>query len=328
MRDPYKVLGVPKRASEAEIKSAYRKLAKKYHPDANSGDDKAAGRFAEVSAAYELLKDKEKRALFDRGEIDAKGNPTGYGADPFGPGGPFAGARAAGARRGGQRAGPFGGARAEDIFSEFFSAAGRSDSHGGGAGPGNMGGMGGSPFGGAASSGRDISYTLSIPFSEAIRGAVRRVTLAGGKTLDVKIPKGVADGQQIRLRGQGEADPRARGRAGDALITVKIEPDPLFERDGNTLRLTLPVTLYEAVLGGKAKVPTPTGSVELTIPARSSSGRVLRLKGKGVATEKGPAGDLLVTLRIVLPASDPELEAFLKKHAPTRPYSVRGPEFD
>ena len=311
MRDPYKVLGVSKRASQAEIKSAYRKLAKKYHPDANTSDDKAAGRFSEVGAAYELLKDKEKRALFDRGEIDAKGNPTGHGADPFGPGGPFAGAR-----RTERQTGPFGDARAEDIFSEFFSAAGR----------GGMGGTGGGPFAGAPGGGRDISYTLSIPFIEAIGGTVRRVTLAGGKTLDVKIPKGVADGQQIRLRGQGEADPRG-GRAGDALITVKIEPDALFERDGNTLRLTLPVTLYEAVLGGKVKVPTPTGSVELTIPAGSSCGRVLRLKGKGVAPEKGPAGDLLVTLRIVLPASDLELEAFLKKRSITKPYSVRGREF-
>lgn len=318
MADPYKVLGVSKLASEAEIKSAYRKLAKKYHPDANTGEKNAPDRFNEAGAAYELLKDKEKRALFDRGEIDAKGNPTGHGAHPFGAGGPFAGAQ-----RGGPSSGPFGGDRAEDIFSEFFRSAGR--------GGGETGNMGGGPFAsgqftGGHSGGRDISYTLSIPFIEAMKGAVRRVTLAGGKTLDVRIPKGVADGQQIRLRGQGEPDPRG-GRAGDALITVKIEPDALFERDGNTLRLSLPVTLYEAVLGGKVKVPTPTGPVELTIPAGSSSGRVLRLKGKGVAPEKGPAGDLLVTLRIVLPSSDLELEAFLKKHSITKPYSVRGSEF-
>ncbi len=317
MADPYKVLGISKLASEAEIKSAYRKLAKKYHPDANKGETKAADQFSEAGAAYELLKDKEKRALFDRGEIDAKGNPTGHGAGPFGAGGPFAGAR-----RGGRASGPFGGVRAEDIFSEFFSSAGR----GGSAGTGGRH-FDGDPFSRAQSGGRDISYTLSVPFNEAVKGVVRRVTLSGGKTLDVKIPKGVADGQQIRLRGQGEADPRG-GRAGDALITVRIEPDALFERQGNTLRLTLPVTLYEAVLGGKVKVPTPTGSVELTIPAGSSSGRVLRLKGKGIPTENGAAGDLLVSLRIVLPSSDLELEAFLKKRSITKPYTVRGSEFD
>jgi len=322
MADPYKVLGVAKHANEAEIKSAYRKLAKKYHPDANKGETKAAGRFSEVGAAYELLKDQEKRALYDRGEIDEKGNPARHGAGPFGAGGPFAGAR-----RGGQASGPFGGVRAEDIFSEFFTSATRG---GGGSGPMGggpfSGGQGGGPFSGGQGGGRDISYTLSIPFAEAVKGAVRRVTLSGGKTLDVKIPKGVADGQQIRLRGQGEADHRT-GRAGDALITVRIEPDTLFERDGTSLRLTLPVTLYEAVLGGKVKVPTPTGPVELSIPASSSSGRVLRLKGKGIASEKGPAGDLLVTLRIMLPSSDLELEAFLKKRSITKPYSVRGSEF-
>lgn len=318
MRDPYKVLDVAKSASEAEIKSAYRKLAKKYHPDANKGDDKAVNRFNEVGSAYDVLKDPEKRGQFDRGEIDAKGNPTGYGGDPFGPRGPFAGASGAA----GPHGGPFGGARAEDIFSQFFHGG-----QGGGQGSGQGGGgFGGGPFGGAQG-GRDIAYTLSVSLMDAVRGTTRRVTLSNGKTLDVKIPKGVAEGQQIRLRGQGEASPRG-GRAGDALVTVKIETDPLFERDGNTLRLTLPVTLYEAALGGKVRVPTPTGSVELNIPAGSSGGKVLRLKGKGVAPQKGPAGDLMVTLRIVLPPDDEDLKAFLAAQAETKPYSVRGKGFE
>ncbi|MCL4162351.1 UNVERIFIED_CONTAM: hypothetical protein GTU68_006270 [Idotea baltica] len=161
---------------------------------------------------------------------------------------------------------------------------------------------------------------------EAMQGAVRRVTLTGGKTLDVKIPKGVADGQQIRLRGQGEDSPWG-GKGGDALITVKVEPHQLFERDGTSLRLTLPITVYEAALGGKVRVPTPSGSLNLTIAPNSSGGKVLRLKGKGVATETGKQGDLFVTLRIVLPDEEGELQKALKKLADKNAYSVRGAEF-
>lgn len=308
MRDPYKVLGVERGAKEAEIKSAYRRLAKKLHPDANKGDDKAAQRFAEISAAYDLLKDQDKRARFDRGEIDAEGNPKGFAGDPFAPGGPFAGA-GHGAAADGSWSFRSGGFRTEDMFADLF----------------NQRRSGGGPFSGM-SAGRDVAYTLTVPFLEAVRGGVRRVTLSGGRTLDVRIPKAVENGQQIRLRGQGEPGPGG-GPAGDALITIRLEPHPLFERDGDTLRLTLPVTLYEAVLGGKVRVPTPSGSVEMTIPPNSSGGRVLRLKGRGVEHEGGPAGDLLVTLRIVLPDTDLELETFLRKRSITKPYSVRGPEF-
>jgi DnaJ-class molecular chaperone len=314
MRDPYKVLGVERGAKEGDIKSAYRRLAKKFHPDANAGDEKAAQRFSEISAAHDLLKDKEKRGQFDRGEIDAEGNPKGFAGDPFAPGGPFA-------ARGGRAEGFTGGFKAEDIFSELFGGARRARGQGEPFG-------GGSARGGAFGGGRDVAYTLSIPFVEAVQGTVRRVTLSGGRTLDVRIPRGVADGQQIRLRGQGEPGHGGGGGAGDALITVRVEPHPLFERDGDTLRLALPITLYEAVLGGKVRVPTPSGSVELTIPRGSSGGRTLRLKGRGVERENAPRGDLLVTLRIVLPETDLELETFLRKRSITKPYSVRGPEYD
>lgn len=315
MRDPYKVLGVERGAKEGDIKSAYRRLAKKFHPDANAGDEKAAQRFGEVSAAYDLLKDKEKRGQFDRGEIDASGNPMGFAGDPFGPGGPFG--PKGGARSGGGE--QFGGAfRAEDIFSDLFGRARSGGAHT----------VRGGPFaGGAFGGGRDVAYTLTVPFLEAVKGTVRRVTLSGGRTLDVKIPKGVQDGQQIRLREQGEAG-QGGARGGDALITVRVEPHPLFERDGANLKLTLPISIYEAVLGGKVRVPTPSGTVDLSIPSGSSGGRVLRLKGRGVESEKGPAGDLLVTLRIVLPETDLELETFLRKRSITKPYSVRGPEFN
>ncbi|MFV2034997.1 MAG: J domain-containing protein, partial [Halocynthiibacter sp.] len=173
--------------------------------------------------------------------------------------------------------------------------------------------------------GQDVNYTLSVPFIDAALGATKRITLTGGKTLDVKIPKAMASGQQIRLRGQGAVGPG--GRAGDAIITVEVEPHPLFERDGNNLNLTLPITLYEAVLGGKVRVPTLDGSVEMKIPANSSSGQVLRLKHKGLAPESGAPGDLFIALRIVLPESDLDLEAYLRRRSIAKPYSVRGPEF-
>lgn len=302
MRDPYDVLGVARDATDAEIKKAYRRLAKKYHPDANAGDETAAQRFSDVTSAYDFLNDAEKRSAFDRGEIDANGNPMGFG---FGTGHGGMGGRAGAA--GGET---FGGFAAEDIFADLFG--------------GLRGRPGGGPF---ASPGQDVSYTLTLPLQDVATGATRRVTLAHGRTLDVRIPRGVQNGQLIRLRGQG--NPGASGGPdGDALITVRIEPHALFERDGNDLKITLPVTLYEAVLGGKVRVPTLAGSVELNVPPNSSSGRVLRLKGKGIKPERGTAGDLYVTLRLVLPPADLELEAFLRKRSITKPYSVRGPEYD
>ncbi|MHA1545698.1 MAG: DnaJ C-terminal domain-containing protein [Alphaproteobacteria bacterium] len=295
MQNPYQVLGLGKDASESDIKKTYRRLAKKFHPDANTKGSGNEKRFAQVSAAYDLLKDNERRGKFDRGEIDADGKPTGFAGagfrHPRGPGGS-----------------PFGGGfNAEDIFSEIF---------------GNQRGGRGR----FTAPGQDVNYSLSVPFLDAARGATKRITLTGGKTLDVKIPKAMASGQQIRLRGQGATGPG--GMAGDAIITVEVEPHALFEREGNNLKLTLPITLYEAVLGEKVRVPTVDGSVELKIPSNSSSGRVLRLKSKGLVPETGAPGDLFVSLRIVLPESDLDLETFLRRRSITKPYSVRGPQFD
>ena len=296
MRDPYDVLGVKRDASEPEIKKAYRRLAKQYHPDANKGDPNAGQTFSDATAAYDFLNDGEKRRAYDRGEIDADSNPTMHG---FGHRGQTHGPHSA----------QFGGGfSAEDIFADLFGGSrGRQR-----------------PF---AAAGQDQQYTLSLPFADVASGATRRVTLSSGRTLDVRIPRGVEDGQIIRLRGQGNPG-MGGGPPGDALITVRVEAHSLFERDRQDLRLDLPVTLYEAVLGAKVRVPTLDGSVELAIPKNSSSGRVLRLKGKGIVPEHGPPGDLYVTLKLVLPPPDLGLETFLRERSVTTPYSVRGPEFD
>lgn len=307
MSDPYSVLGVGKSASAPEIKSAYRRMAKKYHPDSNAGNDQAAQKFADVSAAYEVVGDAEKRKKFDSGEIDAKGNPRHTGFNPFGGegfnAGPFR------QRSGG---GGFSGARgggAEDLFAEIFG--------------GGRGGVRQRP-----AKGQDLAMRVTVSFNEAATGGKRRVTMPGGKQLDITIPAGVADGQQIRLKGQGGPSPSG-GPAGDGLVTILVAAHPLFTRDGRDLRLDLPISLYEAVLGAKVRVPTLDASVELKIPANSNSGRTLRLKGKGVVgAGKAPAGDLLVTLRIVLPEhSDSELKALMKKWASDAPYDVRGSKF-
>lgn len=307
MNDPYSVLGVGKSASAAEIKSAFRRLAKKYHPDSNSSNTQAAQKFADISAAYEVLGDADKRRKFDSGEIDAKGHPRHPGFNPFGAGGfgggPFRG-RAPGGGFAGMRGGP-----AEDIFAEIF---------------------GGVKTGGRRrpARGRDLSLRVTVSFTEAARGSKRRVAMPGGKQLDINIPAGVADGQQIRLKGQGEASPGG-GPPGDGLVTITVADHPLFTRDGRDLRLDLPITLYEAVLGAKVKVPTLDAPVELKIPPNSNSGRTLRLKGKGIAgSGKAPAGDLLVTLRIVMPEhSDGELKALMEKWARSMPYDARGARF-
>lgn len=308
-RDPYKVLGLSKGASTADIKKAYRTLAKKHHPDTNKGDDEAARKFSEVSAAHDLLIDEQKRAQFDRGEIDAEGNPTYKGFNPFGGGGgqgtgPF---RRWPGQGGGQGAGGF---NPEDIFTEIF---------------GNMGG-GPRPGPGRPPTGPDVSYTLKVTFVEAAKGGPKRISMPNGKTLDVTIPPGVTDGQQIRLRGQGGAGP-AGAPSGDALITIEVASHPLFERAGNDIRLELPITLYEAVLGAKIRVPTVDGSVQIKIPPNSSSGKVLRLKGKGIAV-KGKAGDQLVSLRIVLPDKpDDALSKLADEMQNARPYTARSDRF-
>lgn len=293
MRDPYQVLGLTKGASTADIKKSYRALAKKYHPDTNKGDEQAAQKFSEISTAHDLLIDEDKRRQFDSGDIDAEGNPTHKGFNPFGGGGRSA-------RWSTQSGGP-GGFNPEDIFSEIFGNARRAG-------------------------GADVNYHLKVTFVEAAQGGRKRVSMPNGKTLDVNIPAGVLDGQQIRLRGQGGSGPPG-APAGDALITIEIGSHPLFERVGSDIRLELPVTLYEAVLGARIRVPTISGSVGLKIPPKSSSGKTLRLKGKGVAA-KGKAGDQLVVLRIVLPEdADDAMTSLAEDMAEHRPYTVRGPQF-
>lgn len=295
MADLYSLLGLKRGASEAEVKKAYRKLAKELHPDRNKDNPKAAERFSEVTGAYDILSDADKRAQYDRGEIDEQGNPRA----PFGyhPG--------AGGARGG-----FGGGRQGGVHYEFGGDAGDfgdifSDLFGGG------GGRRGSPFGGqrAPRKGADIAYRLQVPFEEAAALKPQRVTLSNGKTIDLKLPAGIENGRQMRLAGQGEPGP---GGNGDALVTIEIRPHRFFTRDGDDVRLDLPIRLDEAVLGGKVKVPTVEGAVMLTVPAGSSSGRTLRLKGKGFHKAGGDRGDQLVTLLVDLPAGDTALEEFAK----------------
>jgi DnaJ-class molecular chaperone len=320
MRDPYEVLGVQRNASAAAIKSAYRKLAKKHHPDNNKNDPKAAARFAEVNAANEILGDADKRKQFDRGEIDAEGKPRFQGF-PGGGAGPR-GARGSGFEnftfrtgRGGFGAGSGGSGGFEDILNSMFANAGA------GAARGPRGGAQTFEFDTGVAPDLDLNVAMTVSLEEAANGAEKRVRLPNGKELNVKIPLGVTAGQQIRLRGQGETVPGHR--PGDLLITISIAPHPFFKVDGNDLRAELPITLYEAVLGGKVRVPTLGGAVELSIPKNTSSGRTFRLKGKGLP--KGAAsGDLFVTMRIVLPdGHDTELEALMEKWRDSRPYNPR-----
>ncbi|MCA0903507.1 DnaJ C-terminal domain-containing protein [Qipengyuania aquimaris] len=296
MADPYSTLGVPRSASEKDIKSAYRKLAKELHPDRNKDNPKAAERFSEVTNAYDLLSDKDKRAQFDRGEIDAEGNPT----NPFGGmGGGFGGGGHPGGQRG-FRAEDFQGFSQEnvdlgDIFEGLFGG-GRASSRGRG-----------DPFGGRRApppKGADIAYTLRVPFTDAASLKDQRITLADGKTIDLKLPKGVEDGTQMRLKGKGEQGP---GGAGDGLVTIRIDRHKLYKREGDDVRFDLPITLDEAVNGAKVRVPTVDGPVMMTIKAGTSGGSVLRLKGKGFSKKDGSRGDQLVTLEIQLPADLGEL---------------------
>ena len=324
MRDPYEVLGVTRGASAADIKGAYRKLAKKHHPDANKHDPKAAARFAEINAAYEIVGDTDKRKAFDNGEIDAEGKPRFQGFEGF--------------RQGAGHPGGFGGGSTFETFT-WGPEGMQAGSGGRGFGGfedilkdmlgGRAGGRRGARGGGfqfetedfAAPAGRDVSASLAISLEEAAKGVKRRVQLPTGKEVEVKIPAGLEEGQQIRLKGQGLAGPG--GRPGDLLITVTVTPHPLFQRDGVDLRLDLPITLYEAVLGGKVRVPTLDGAVELAIPAGTNSGRTFRLKGKGFPG-KERKGDLLASIRIVLPdGEDGELEALMRMWRDSKPYDPR-----
>src|SRR3954468_8723279 len=316
MRDPYEVLGVQKGASAAAIKSAYRKLAKKHHPDANKNDPKSAARFAEVNSANEIIGDETKRKQFDRGEIDVEGKPRfqrfpggarrarGRGASPGG------GFETFSFRAGGGPGGGFeGGGGFEDILKSRFGGAG-----------GVRGGattFAESPFGADL----DLSVAMTVSLEEAVKGGEKRVRLPTGKELNVRIPAGVVAGQQIRLKGQGETAPGHP--PGDLLITITIAPHAFFKVDGSDLRVDLPVTLYEAVLGAKVRVPTLGGAVELSIPKNTSSGRTFRLKGKGLP-KAGATGDLFVTTRIMLPdGNDAELEALMEKWRAAHPYNPR-----
>jgi DnaJ-class molecular chaperone len=309
MRNPYDVLGVAKTASASDIKSAFRKLAKKYHPD-QSKEPKAKERFAEVGSAYEILGDDKKRAAFDRGEIDAEGKPRAPQFEGFGAGRPGAGAefRHFGFDFGGGGFSTESGGIDPDILSELFGSAGRSRTR----------------TRSQAQRGEDIAVTIAVPLATAALGGSVRVALPNGRTLDAAVPAGIEEGKSIRLRGQGH--PGNRGTpAGDVIVTIRFAAHPLFKAEGRDLRLDLPITLYEAVLGGKVRVPTLGGEVEMSIAPGMSGGRVLRLRGKGLpATGEQPAGDLLATVRIVLPNSaDGELTELMRKWRDHKPYDPR-----
>ena len=311
MRNPYDVLGVPKTANAAEIKSAFRKLAKKFHPD-QSKEPRAKERFAEVGSAYEILGDEKKRGAFDRGEIDADGKPRAPQFDGFGGFGRQPGAGAGDFRGFGFDFGT-GGASAgidQDILSELFGGAGRR----GRARPQQQ-----------ATRGEDIAVTVAVPLTTIASGGSVRVALPTGRTLDASVPAGIEEGKSIRLRGQGHPGVRG-GPAGDVIVTIRYAPHPTFRAEGRDLRLDLPITLYDAVLGGKVRVPTLGGELEMSIAPGMSGGRVMRLRGKGLpGTGEAAAGDLLATVRIVLPnAEDPDLTELMRKWRDRKPYDPRG----
>ena len=298
--DPYKELGVARGASQDEIKKAFRKLAKDLHPDKNPGDKAAEDRFKRITAAFDLLGDAGKRAKFDRGEIDAEGREQfrGFGGPRGGGGGFGQSPFGAGGARGG-----FENIDLDDILGGMF---------GGGARPGR---------GGFSGRGPDVRATLEISLEDSISGATRRIQFSDGRMLDVAIPKGAADGQVIRLKGQGA--PGRGGESGDALIELRLAPHPVFSRDGADLTMDLPVALADALLGGKTPVRTPEGTVSVTIPKGSSSGKILRLKGRG-AYAGGKRGDLLARLMILLPEDDdPALTKWaqaVRDKGPIRPF--------
>ncbi len=301
--DPYKELGVSRGASADEIKKAFRKLAKELHPDKNPGNTVADERFKRITAAFDLLGDKEKRAKFDRGEIDADGRDQFRG---FGGG--------AGGARGAPGGNPFGQGGARPGFENIDLDELFGGMFGGGARPG------GARAGGFAAKGQDVKATLEISLEDSISGSTRRIQFSDGRMLDVAIPKGASDGQTIRLKGQGA--PGRGGPAGDALIELKVAKHPVFTRDGADLTMDQPVALYDAVLGGKIPVRTPEGTVSMTIPAGSSSGKVLRLKGRG-AFESGRRGDLLAKLMITLPDDSDgltKLAQAARDKGPVRPF--------
>lgn len=291
MKDPYEVLGVAKTATADELRSAYRKLAKKLHPDLNPGDTKAEDKFKEVTGAYDLLSDAEKRRRFDAGEIDASGAERPqqrYYKDYANAGG------AAGPRY--QNTSGFADfAQEDDFLAELLRRREQQARRAPGA---------------------DRLYQLEVDFLDAVNGATKRITLPDGTSLDVTIPAGIQDGQTIRLRGKG-ASSRGEGPPGDALVEISVKPHKFFTREGDDILLELPVTISEAILGGKVKAPTPTGAVMVSVPKGSTTGSTLRLKGKGVTRRDGSHGDELVKLKVMTPpAPDAGLEAFLSSWTP------------
>ena len=299
-RDPYQELGVSRGASADEIRKAFRKLAKQHHPDTNPGDKAAEERFKRVSAAFDIIGDAEKRKKYDAGEIDADGRETMRG---FGGGGPFGG-----------QGGPWGGngRQAEqmegvdlsDLFGEIL---------------GRRGGGGG--FGGFSQRGSDVRARLEIDLEESIHGGKKRIAFSDGRTIDVTIPKGAEEGQTLRLKGQGSP---GRGGPGDAFIELVVRPHPLYRREGNALVMDLPVSIPDAVLGGKVEARTPDGEVVLTIPRGANSGQSLRLKGRGLSDSRGKRGDLLARIVLMLPEKpDAELERFAERWRKDRPYTPK-----
>lgn len=304
-RDPYQELGVSRGAGEDEIRKAFRNLAKKHHPDANPGDKAAEERFKRVSAAFDILGDPDKRKKFDAGEIDADGHETGRGfGGGWSPGG------FEGGRRGQTRAETFDGVDLGDILGEMFGARGGGGARGPGAG-----------FGGGFARGADVRAKLEIDLEEAIAGGKKRIAFSDGRTIDVTIPKGAGEGQTLRLKGQGSP---GRAGPGDAFIELTVRPHPIFHREGDRLVMDLPVTVYDAVLGGKVEAPTPEGPVTLTVPKGANAGAMLRLKGRGLPDAAGQRGDLLARLVITLPDKpDAELTAFAETWRAKRPYQPK-----
>ncbi|MHA7062063.1 DnaJ C-terminal domain-containing protein [Azospirillum argentinense] len=314
MRDPYQILGLTRSASADDIKKAYRKLAKEFHPDLKPGNAANEERFKEISAAYTLLSDSDKRARFDRGEIDASGQERHHG---------FGGRSRANAGRSRAYSGAGGGGGddsffgGEDWFSDLFGGGRKRGGPGGGA-------AGGAAGGGSRSRGSDINYSVSVPFVEAAQGTKRRISLSNGKSIDVAVPPGTEDQAKLRLKGQGLPGAGGFG-AGDAIVEVHVEAHPFFTRQGSDIHVEVPITLNEAVLGATIRVPTVSGPVALKIQPGANTGSTLRLRGKGVMNQATKqAGDQYVKLKVVLPdPPDAELVKFMEEWSRTRSYDVR-----